>query len=120
MLAPTCARANGTGCTCQLQVLLPASADDNYCLTKDSRDMAVLPSDLFASTLSGARRFATKAVDLPLSKAADAISAAGLAEWLTLLVAYRKVVVSEYLNGTPTPKRAVPSANNDRSRSAML
>lgn len=82
--------------------------------------MAALPSNLLASTLRGARRSATKAVDLTLSRAGDAMSAAGLAEWLTLLVAYRKVVVSDYLNGTPTPKRAAPPANNDCSRSAIL
>jgi hypothetical protein len=54
--------------------------------------MAVLPSDLVTSTLRGAGRVAIRAADLTLSRAAVAMSAAGLVEWLTLLAADRAVV----------------------------
>jgi hypothetical protein len=95
MLAPISARANGSGYTRQLQLLLPASTDDICCPTTDFKDMAVRPTDLVTSKLRGARRVAIKVADMTLSRAAVAMSAAGLVKWLTLLTADRAVVVFE-------------------------
>jgi hypothetical protein len=80
--------------------------------------MAVLPSDLVTPTLRGAGRVAIKAADLTLSRAAVAMSAAGLVEWLTLLAADRAVVVFEHLNRHSDTERAAPPANHYRSRPA--
>jgi len=76
------------------------------------------PSDLVTPTLRGAGRVAIKAADLTLSRAAVAMSAAGLVEWLTLLAADRAVVVLEHLNRHSDAERAAPPANHYRSRPA--
>ena len=118
MLAPIKARANGSGDTGELQLLLLASADDIRCPTRDSKDMAVRPTDLVTSKLRGANRVAIKVADLTLSSAAVAMSAAGLVEWLTLLAADRAVVILEHLNRHSDAERAAPPANHYRSRPA--
>ena len=71
----------------------------------NSKRMAVPPPRNFTSALTSARRLATKATYLALSRAAAAMSAVGLADWMIRLAADYAVVVFEHLNRTPTPKK---------------
>jgi hypothetical protein len=82
--------------------------------------MGLLPCNLLNRTLRGASRFATKAADLTLLRAAAAISPVGLisVEWLRLWVAERTVAIYEHLNRHADTVRTAPPVNRDRSRPA--
>ena len=78
--------------------------------------MLVRSSDLVTSTLRRASRVAIKAVDLTVLRATAAMNAAGLVDWLTLLVAECTVVVFEYVNRHSDVDGTAWPANHDRSR----